>query len=159
MTAHKDLTGAELHEPKGADTASAGDVYVADGAGSGSWEGRYSGVVALNQYWLTAKMTDISTANDRVFFSVPVQSEIVTLSAILNGAITTADAILKIYINGILFADDLTVPFTGSTDGEISSVTIVTANTISAGSVVEIRSDGASDTVQSAYITLGLRAK
>lgn len=36
-TIHKNLTGADLHEPKGADTASAGKVYVSDGAGSGTW--------------------------------------------------------------------------------------------------------------------------
>jgi len=35
---HKDLTGAELHEPKGVDAAGAGQIYVADGAGSGNWE-------------------------------------------------------------------------------------------------------------------------
>lgn len=35
--AHSSLTGAELHEPKGADTANAGEVYIADGNGSGSW--------------------------------------------------------------------------------------------------------------------------
>lgn len=35
---HSQLTGADLHEPKGIDTALAGEVYVADGAGSGSWE-------------------------------------------------------------------------------------------------------------------------
>ena len=34
---HKDLTGTSLHEPKGADSASSGTVYVSDGAGSGSW--------------------------------------------------------------------------------------------------------------------------
>lgn len=34
---HASLTGAQLHEPKGADTASLGQVYIADGAGSGSW--------------------------------------------------------------------------------------------------------------------------
>lgn len=34
---HKDLTGVQLHEPKGAATAAAGSVYVSDGAGSGSW--------------------------------------------------------------------------------------------------------------------------
>lgn len=36
-TVHRNLTGADLHEPKGADTALAGRVYVSDGAGSGSW--------------------------------------------------------------------------------------------------------------------------
>jgi len=34
---HKDLTGADLHEPKGAAAASSGQVYVANGAGSGAW--------------------------------------------------------------------------------------------------------------------------
>lgn len=34
---HASLTGANLHEPKGAAAASAGEVYVADGAASGSF--------------------------------------------------------------------------------------------------------------------------
>lgn len=37
MTLHSSLTGSELHEPKGADSASIRDSYVSDGAGSGSW--------------------------------------------------------------------------------------------------------------------------
>lgn len=36
-TVHKNLTGADLHEPKGADTALSGYVYVANGTGSGVW--------------------------------------------------------------------------------------------------------------------------
>lgn len=36
-TIHKNLTGSDLHEPKGADTALAGYIYVSDGAGSGVW--------------------------------------------------------------------------------------------------------------------------
>lgn len=34
---HNTLTDPYLHEPKGASTAAAGDVYVADGTGSGAW--------------------------------------------------------------------------------------------------------------------------
>lgn len=34
---HSSLTDPELHEPKGASTATSGEVFVADGAGSGSW--------------------------------------------------------------------------------------------------------------------------
>lgn len=34
---HASLTDPELHEPKGISTALAGQIYVADGAGSGSW--------------------------------------------------------------------------------------------------------------------------
>jgi len=36
--AHASLTGADLHEPKGVASASSGDIYVADGAGSGGHE-------------------------------------------------------------------------------------------------------------------------
>lgn len=35
---HATLTGASLHEPKGVTTATSGQVYRADGAGSGSWQ-------------------------------------------------------------------------------------------------------------------------
>jgi hypothetical protein len=34
---HSTLTDPYIHEPKGAAAAGAGDVYVADGAGSGDW--------------------------------------------------------------------------------------------------------------------------
>ena len=37
MGEHNTLTGASLHEPKGAATATAGQTYVADGVGSGVW--------------------------------------------------------------------------------------------------------------------------
>jgi len=39
MPEHKDLTGAELHEPKGIDAVTTENkmVYLADGAGSGGW--------------------------------------------------------------------------------------------------------------------------
>lgn len=44
---HSSLTGAELHEPKGADAAAADTVYVADGVGSGAWEllNPYGGII------------------------------------------------------------------------------------------------------------------
>lgn len=35
---HKDIPDSGLHEPKGVVSAAAGTVYVADGAGSGSWQ-------------------------------------------------------------------------------------------------------------------------
>lgn len=35
---HRDIPDAQLHEPKGVSTASSGQVYTSDGAGSGSWQ-------------------------------------------------------------------------------------------------------------------------
>lgn len=37
MAEHNTLTGASLHEPKGAESALVDTVYKSDGAGSGSW--------------------------------------------------------------------------------------------------------------------------
>lgn len=37
MAEHRDLTGASLHEPKGVAAATANQIYIADGAGSGAW--------------------------------------------------------------------------------------------------------------------------
>jgi len=158
-TLHRDMTGAELHEPKGIETAPVNSVYVSNGSGSGTWLDKNAGNLSLNRYWLCQKMTDVSAPNNRVFFAVPAKSEIQTLTAILDNSITTADSVLQIYINGVLFADSLTVSFAGSTAGVPFTKQIVTAHSIEAGSVVEIRSNGASDTVAAAYIQLGLRAK
>lgn len=35
--AHSTLTGSDLHEPKGVASANSGQIYIADGAGSGTW--------------------------------------------------------------------------------------------------------------------------
>jgi len=37
MVEHVDIPDGEIHEPKGASTASSGEAYISDGAGSGSW--------------------------------------------------------------------------------------------------------------------------
>lgn len=158
MALHKDLTGAELHEPKGAASATDGTVYVADGAGSGNWTPIYDGIYTLNEYWMTAPITDISTVSDKAYIYVPVESEIFELAAIINNAITTADAVLSIYINGVLFADTLTVVQAGSFAGQLHHTNITTSNTVPAFSVIEIRSNGASDTVTKANVFVGLRA-
>jgi len=61
MALHRNLTGADLHEPKGADTALAGQIYVANGTGGGSWVA--ASTVLTNAAWTTgdAKLTYKST--------------------------------------------------------------------------------------------------
>lgn len=48
MAEHSALTGSELHEPKGVAAATAGQVYEADGAGSGSWTSPTYGNIYTN---------------------------------------------------------------------------------------------------------------
>jgi hypothetical protein len=40
VISHKNITDPQIHEPKGISAANAGEVYVADGSGSGSWVGQ-----------------------------------------------------------------------------------------------------------------------
>lgn len=159
MAEHRNLTGIELHEPKGVETATSGQVYVADGAGSGAWTSKNEDNLIFNTFILQGQLTDISTANDNAYFYIPVKSEIRRLTAILHGPITTANSILSIYINGVLFTDSLTVNYVSSSAGQRHTAVIVTSNTVNADSVIEIRTDGGSDTVTKATIQLEMKAK
>jgi hypothetical protein len=162
MALHKDLTGADLHEPKGVATAPAGSVYIADGAGSGAWTNKNSDILNANYFTLQDTMKDVGTAggpDGAVYFYIPQKCEIVTLASIIYGPIATTNTILSIYINGVLFADSLTIPFTGSTAGQKDVKTITTSNTVNAGSVIEVRSDGATSSTVAAAVNLLLRNK
>ena len=54
---HSTLTGSDLHEPKGASSASTGQVYIANGSGSGAWTAHH------NRCVLNVQLTDISTGS------------------------------------------------------------------------------------------------
>lgn len=142
MASHKNLTGLDLHEPKGVATASINTVYLADGGGSGTWTSKNGDILNANIFALQGDMADIGAALNSVFFYIPQKSQLSRLSCVLYAGLTTTNAILTIYIDGVLFADSLVVPFTGSTAGTKASVNIATVNTLNSGSVVEIRSDG-----------------
>jgi len=153
---HSALTGAQLHEPKGCATAADGTVYVADGAGSGDWVSPLAELYNANQYALQTTMNDVGSAGS-VYFNVPVKSELTKLNAMLYGVID-ANTVLTIYINGVLFADSKTLIAAGSAAGQKQSLTVATANTIPAGTVVTITSDGAATTSVRADIQLELEA-
>lgn len=159
MALHKDLTGADLHEPKGISSAANGTVYVANGSGSGTWSSRLSGIYNLNEYELTQQIADISTASSRCFFYVPRTSRLRFVNVILNNAITTANATLSVYVNGVLNPESLTITQSGSTAGSFFTLNVTTDNTLLPGTIVEVRSDGASDTTAIGFVTAGFVAR
>lgn len=81
MSRHSDLTGSQLHEPKGVENALLGEVYAADGAGSGSWVNfRRSGFFDYN---------DAATAGSPIV--VPGTGAFVKLTNDTLGAFTNRD--------------------------------------------------------------------
>src|SRR6185295_1733140 len=77
---HASLTGSNLHEPKGADTAALGTVYVSNGAGSGTWSSvgtsSFTGMIAdfptpiAPTGWLELDGSVISTSTYSALYGV-----------------------------------------------------------------------------------------
>ncbi len=135
---HKDLTGAALHEPKGIASAAVDTVYVADGAGSGSFQNK------TKYTTLNFKFEDISTARSE-WIVCPLAGDVRKIWSVIDGAITGADCVFTFEIAGVLITGStLTITQSGSAAGDIDSATPSAAKTLTAGQAIEIISDGGS---------------
>jgi hypothetical protein len=153
---HRDLTGDQLHEPKGADAAADGTAYIADGTGSGEWVDPTATVYNKNVYSLTSLMTDVGTAGS-VYFHVPVKSRILAYSVLIYGAIS-ADTLFSPFVNGVAIADTETVEAAGTAAGQVTVHSVVSASSMAANSIVRIDTDGAAASTVRADIQLILEA-
>lgn len=147
MPSHNTITDPNIHEPKGASTASAGQVYVADGLGSGAWTSE------SKQAILTIELDDISTASTS-YAAVPFSGTIDKIYSVLHGAISGSDAAITTAIDGVSITNgSITVAQSGSAAGDLDSATPSANKTVSAGSVVSVATDGASTGAQRLTVT------
>lgn len=148
---HSALPNAELHEPKDVSGAAINTTYVADGAGSGDWG------QAPYTYVVTYVFEDISTA-DTNYVVAPVAGNIVNIYSVIDGAIATSDCALSFAIGGTpITSSGITITQSGSAAGDIDSSTPTADNTLSAGSRIDITSDGASANSVNATITFEIQ--
>jgi hypothetical protein len=151
---HKDLTGAQLHEPKGVEDAVSGTVYVADGAGSGDWADPLVSAYSFNKFAMEQRLDDLA-APSSAYFNIPWKSELQKVNILLYGTLD-ADTTVTVLINGVLFADSLVIAAAGTAAGQRKTLTVVTSNTITAGSIVTITTDGAATATVRGEIQLEL---
>jgi len=130
---HSSLTGADLHEPKGVETANSEDVYVADGSGSGAWKGQ--------SLLLDLKLTDISGSFDR-YVPIPVACKVVQITTALSAAISGSDLVLTVKNAAAASMGTITVTQSGSAAGDIDTLTPTSNNTFAANTALEIEGDG-----------------
>lgn len=64
MVDHSTLTDPELHEPKGAATATSGQVYAANGSGSGAWAKPFKYVSTTTAYSIGSPYAFSATTSD-----------------------------------------------------------------------------------------------
>jgi len=158
MALHKDLTGSDLHQPKGADAASSGTTIVSDGAGGTSWVKvgssniDSSSVKNVNKYTVAVQFADISTA-DFILVPCPDACTFTKATVILNNAITTADSVVT-FTNSVgpTTIGTLTIAYTGSAEG--TRFTFNASNSLTAGSYLKIATDGVSSTSAKATVFL-----
>lgn len=175
--AHENIADPYIHEPKGVATASADTVYVADGAGSGTWQ--VLGVDSLDlsaiktdietdiddgtitvpiRAFLTAVLPDISTPGSSVIIPLIQDCTVIGATTVLEGAITAADASVS-FLNsaGASMGTPVTVAFTSSAKGDQNSFTATGNNTITGPSWIEVTTDGGSTDAQRLFVTIEIQ--
>jgi hypothetical protein len=119
---HSVLAGTELHEPKGVDSADLGQVYVADGNGSGNWASigtsSFTGMIAdftwpvVQDGWLELDGSDISTSTYGGLYDVmtiQMTGTRVSGSAIITSLSSTSNMRAGYYVFGTGIASGTTV--------------------------------------------------
>lgn len=158
-TPHSTLTGSDLHEPKGAASASANTLYVADGSGSGSWLKITSANLDLtslfnvNVFHVSVPFLDIGTAGS-IWVPVPHAAILNSVVCILQGAAATTDTILTVANTALSTIGTITVAFSGSAGGDVDTLTASVNNTFSANTFVRITSDGGASNAVRAELVL-----
>lgn len=160
MALHSTLTGADLHESKGVDSASANTVYVANGAGSGTWQKVPAAAVDtlsiknMNREQLFTAFIDIGTAGSR-YQAFTRACTLTKVNLVLQAATAGAATVLTFRNDAGTSMGTLNVP-NGTAAGTVLSFTPVGNNTFLADQKLQIESDGGTSTNSNASFTLDL---
>ncbi len=164
MTAHSALTGADLHEPKGAAAATAGQVYVADGAGSGAWNATptwsnyttTSAIKNINRLTLVLYMPNIASGGTASGWVVcPIAGKLVGMASATQAALGGSNTTLTASIGGTnVTSGVITHTFSGSAAGDVATASPSAANTLTANQAIKITSNAAGTGTIPAVVTL-----
>lgn len=136
---HSTLTDPYLHEPKGVASASSGDVYVANGSGSGSWTAKET----LIELSLEGYLEDVS-AVETVYVPIPFAGTVSKVLTVLEGSIGSADSTVTVKNSAGTSMGTLTIANSGSAAGDVDILLPSANNTVTADSFITVESDGAS---------------
>lgn len=151
MVQHADLTGADLHEPKGVSTAPEGSVYIADGAGTGLWSKvgadniDETSVLNVNKFSLSVYFADIGTAGS-IYIPISEDCALTKVTTALQKAIAGSNTALTVANYSNTTIGTVTIGFSGSAAGDIDTLIPASNNTFAAGTFLKITSDGATST-------------
>lgn len=146
---HKNIPNAGLHEPKGVSSATSGQVYVANGAGSGTWTD-LSEPVIISDCKVEGTLTQLGTGTINKIkaktyvgrYVAPVAGDIDLLS-FAGSKSNTNTLTFTLKINGSSVTGGvLNIAGSGSQSG---SVVPSSANTVAVDDIITIEGSGSGD--------------
>ena len=172
MTQHSLITGPDNHEPKGVESASINTVYVANGAGSGTWkntETKDVGVTDTNSvisssnldgalyelyqgsYISNGVFTDVASS-ETLLVPIPWNCQITSIKMILAGPITTANSTITVTRSDGAAMGSQVISFSGSAEGTTFVFTPSGNSTFTNHNYVKLVSDGGASGVSKMYV-------
>ena len=111
----------------------------------------------LNDYFITAKIADISTASS-TFVAIPDGGKVIKIITALQGAIGTANGAITFEIGGTAMTSSaITVTQSGSAAGDIDTSEPTAANDVAEGGSIEMITSGAPSNTIVLYVTFVIR--
>ena len=136
---HSSLTDPYLHEPKGVAAAASGEVYVANGSGSGAWTAKET----LIELSLGGYLENVS-AVEKVYVPIPFAGTVVKILTVLEAVISSSNSTVTVKNAAGSSMGTLTITASGSAAGDVDTLVPASNNTVTADSFITIESDGAS---------------
>ena len=111
----------------------------------------------LNDYFITSKITTISTAGS-TFVPIPDGGRVINFITSIKNAITTAAAALTWEIGGVAMTGSaITVTQSGSAAGDVDTSEPTALNTVSEDGTIEMITDGAAASACECIVTFIIR--
>ena len=111
----------------------------------------------LNDYFITAKIADISTASS-TFVPIPDGGRVIKILTALQAVIATANGGITFEIGGTaITGGGITVAYSGSAVGDVDTAEPTAANEVAEGGTIEMITDGASTNAAVLYVTFVIR--
>ena len=101
----------------------------------------------LNDYFITVRLTDISSAGD-AYVAIPDGGRVIKIHTVQEAAITGADAAISFRTkqggSTVMTSSGITVPYAGDAVGDVRTSTPSAVNLVTEGDFIKVATDGAS---------------
>lgn len=158
MAEHNTLTGSNLHEPKGIDSASTGDagkVLTPSSSSSGTGELRYlaDSEITDKPSYISVYLPGIDTTTE-YYIPCPMAGDITNIYTAIDQSFTGADNTLTCKINGTGITNGVvTITQSGSAAGDVDTATPSANNAVTAGDYIQVTSGAEATSTLNAYIS------